>query len=136
MAHSHPRDLGRTQGRGYAPRVFPALPSWLRKPSPRTVDITVTVVVALLIVPGTVIDAAHHGKGLAAAVFTVAAVVPLLWRRRAPFVTLALITAATVLTPVDGPVAIPLMVSLYTMCSTDLYIRLCSAGIIHDWRIF
>ena len=89
--------------------MFPALPSWLRKPSPRTVDITVTVVVALLIVPGTVIDAAHHGKGLAAAVFTVAAVVPLLWRRRAMFVTLARITAATVLTPVDGPFAIPLL---------------------------
>jgi hypothetical protein len=26
--------------------------------------------------------------------------------------------------------------SLYTMCTTDLYIRLCSAGVIHDWRIF
>ena len=25
--------------------------------------------------------------------------------------------------------------SLYTMCSTDLYIRLCAAGIITDWRI-
>jgi hypothetical protein len=25
--------------------------------------------------------------------------------------------------------------SLYTMCSTDLYIRLCAAGIIHDWRL-
>jgi hypothetical protein len=28
------------------------------------------------------------------------------------------------------------MISLYTMCSTDLYIRLCSTGVIHDWRIF
>jgi hypothetical protein len=27
------------------------------------------------------------------------------------------------------------MVSLYTMCSTDLYIRLCAAGILSDWRI-
>jgi hypothetical protein len=27
------------------------------------------------------------------------------------------------------------MVSLYTMCSTDLYVRLCAAGIISDWRI-
>ena len=25
--------------------------------------------------------------------------------------------------------------SLYTMCATDLYIRLCAAGIITDWRI-
>jgi signal transduction histidine kinase len=97
--------------------VFPALPSWLRKPSPRTVDITVTVVVALLVVPGTIIDAARHDKALVAAAFSLAAVVPLLWRRRAPFVTLAMITAAIVLTPVDGPVAIPLMVALYTIGS-------------------
>jgi hypothetical protein len=27
------------------------------------------------------------------------------------------------------------MVSLYSMCATDIYIRLCSAGLIHDWRI-
>jgi signal transduction histidine kinase len=92
-----------------------SLPSWLRKPEPRTVDIGLTVLVALLIVPGTVIDAAHHGKALPAAIFTVAAVVPLLWRRRAPFVTLAIITVATVLTPVDGPFAIPLIVALFTI---------------------
>ena len=73
------------------------------------------MLVALLIVPGTVIDSAKHDKALLAAIFTVAAVVPLLWRRRAPFVTLAIITAVTVLTPVDGPFAIPLMVSLFTI---------------------
>ena len=92
-----------------------SLPSWLRKPSPRTVDIGLTVLVALLIVPGTIIDSAKHDKALLAAIFTVAAVVPLLWRRRAPFVTLAIVTAVTVLTPVDGPFAIPLMVSLFTI---------------------
>src|SRR5215218_10014565 len=63
-----------------------SLPSWLRKPSPRTVDIGLTVLVALLIVPGTVIDSARHDKALVAAIFTAAAVVPLLWRRRVPFV--------------------------------------------------
>ena len=69
-----------------------SLPSWLRKPSSRTVDIGLTGLVALLIVPGTIVDAAKHDKALLAAIFTVAAVVPLLWRRRAPFVTLAIIT--------------------------------------------
>jgi signal transduction histidine kinase len=92
-----------------------SLPSWLRKPSSRTVDIGLTVLVALLLVPGTIIDAAQHDKALLAAIFTVAAVVPLLWRRRAPFVTLAIIMGVTVLTPVDGPFAIPLMVSLFTI---------------------
>ena len=33
----------RAQGRGYAPRVSPALPSWLRKPSARTVDALVVL---------------------------------------------------------------------------------------------
>jgi signal transduction histidine kinase len=97
--------------------VFPALPSWLRKPSPRTVDVALTLLVALLVVPGTIIDAAKHDKALIAAAFSIAAVLPLLWRRRAPFVTLAVITAAIVLTPVEGPVAIPLMLALYTIGS-------------------
>jgi signal transduction histidine kinase len=92
-----------------------SLPSWLRKPSPRTVDIGVTLLVGLLIIPGTIADASTHHRGPAAAVFTVAAVVPLLWRRRAPFVVLAAITAVSVSTPVDGPFAIPLMVALYTI---------------------
>ncbi|MEA2248705.1 MAG: hypothetical protein QOH46_3234, partial [Solirubrobacteraceae bacterium] len=36
------------QGRGYAPRVSPALPSWLRSPSPRTRDVLLVLAVALL----------------------------------------------------------------------------------------
>jgi hypothetical protein len=27
------------------------------------------------------------------------------------------------------------MLSLYSMCATDVYIRLCAAGVIHDWRL-
>ena len=92
-----------------------SLPKWLRKPSSRTQDIGLTLLVGLLIVPGTVIDASQHGKALLAAVFTIAATLPLLWRRRWPFAVLAATTAVTVVTPVDGPFAIPLMVSLYTI---------------------
>src|SRR4051812_17800622 len=92
-----------------------AVPSWLRKPSHRVQDIGLTLLVALLIVPGTIVDASHHDKALLAAVFTVAAVVPLLWRRRWPLVTLAAITVVTIATPVDGPFAIPLAVALYTI---------------------
>ena len=65
-----------------------SLPSWLRKPSPRTVDIGLTVLVALLIVPGTIVDASHHDKALIAAIFTVAAVATAC-RRRSCFAPLA-----------------------------------------------
>jgi signal transduction histidine kinase len=92
-----------------------AVPSWLRKPSHRVQDIGLTLLVALLIVPGTIADASHHDKALLAAIFTVAAVVPLLWRRRWPFAALAAITFVVVVTPVDGPFAIPLAVVLYTI---------------------
>ena len=67
--------------------------------------------------PGTIVDASHHDQALVAAAFTVAATVPLLWRRRWPFAVLAAITAVNVLTPVDGPFAIPLVVALYTIGS-------------------
>ena len=41
----------------------------------------------------------------------------LLVRRQRPFVVLAVVTAANILVPVDGPVSIPLMVALYTIGS-------------------
>ena len=115
MAHEDPRDLGRAQGRGYAPRVSPALPSWLRKPSPRTADIALTVLLALLVVPGVIAEAAKTDEVPVATLVALLSVLPLLMRRSHPFLTLALITAANVLTPVDGPLALPLLVALYTV---------------------
>jgi signal transduction histidine kinase len=113
MAHQDARDLARAgQGRGYAPRVFSALPPWLRSPSHRTIDIGITVLMAVIVLPGTIADAAKDGKATEAALFGAMAVAPLLFRRRWPFAVLALVTAANVLANVDGPLGIPLMVAL------------------------
>jgi signal transduction histidine kinase len=97
--------------------VSPALPSWLRKPSPRTVDISLTLVVGLLVVPSAIDNASRDGQGLEAAVFSVAAVLPLLVRRAWPLLTLGLVTVAIVLAPGDGSVPLPLAVALYTIGS-------------------
>ncbi len=105
------------QGRGYAPRVSPARPSWLRSPSARTVDVLVVLVVALLVVPPTLDLASQTDEVLASALLSVAGVLALLLRRSRPFLVLAVVTAANVLTPVDGPIWIALMVALYTIGS-------------------
>jgi signal transduction histidine kinase len=92
--------------------VFPALPSWLRSPSNRTIDVGLTLLMAIVVLPGTIADASHSGKAAEAALFGAMAVLPLLFRRRRPFLVLAVVTAANVLTTVDGPFGIPLMVAL------------------------
>jgi signal transduction histidine kinase len=117
MAHQDARDLMRRQGRGYAPRVFPARPSWLRRPSSRTVDALLVLVVALLVVPAAIAQAAKSDEVLVTAALTLVEVLALFWRRQQPFVVLAVVTAVTVLMPVDGPVSIPLMVAIYTIGS-------------------
>jgi signal transduction histidine kinase len=77
----------------------------------------VTVVVALLVLPGAIIEAETDGEALQAAVFGVAAVLPLLMRRQRPLLTLALVTVAVVLMPGDSSFPLPLMVALYTIGS-------------------
>jgi signal transduction histidine kinase len=109
--------LVRAQGRGYAPRVSPARPSWLRKPSARTVDVLVVLVVALLVVPAAIEQASKSHEVLEATLLSVAGVLALLFRRSRPFHVLVVVTAANVLTPVDSPIWIPLMVALYTIGS-------------------
>jgi signal transduction histidine kinase len=118
MAHQDARDLAHEgQGRGYAPRVFPARPSWLRRPSPRTVDALLVLVVALLVVPAVIAQAAKSDEVLATAALALVEVLALFWRRQQPFVVLAVVTAVTVLMPVDGPISIPLLVAIYTIGS-------------------
>jgi signal transduction histidine kinase len=97
--------------------VSPARPSWLRKPSARTVDVLVVLVVALLVVPAAIDQASKSDEVLAAALLSVAGVLALLFRRSWPFLVLAVVTATNVLTPVDSPIWIPLMIALYTIGS-------------------
>jgi signal transduction histidine kinase len=93
-----------------------SLPSWLRKPSPRAGDIWLTLLVALLVLPGTIAEA-DGDEVVLATVLGVAAVLPLLIRRRAPFLALGLITLTALLPPVDGAYTLPLAVALYTIGS-------------------
>jgi signal transduction histidine kinase len=103
-----------------------SLPSWLR--TPRTADVALTVLVALLTLPAAVVAAEKDGQALEAAVFGVAAVLPLLVRRRWPLVTLAVVTVAIVLMPGDGSVPLPLMVALYTIGSRRSWETTIGAG--------
>jgi hypothetical protein len=119
VAHSHTRDLidvGRR--RGYAQWVFPALPAWLGKPSPRVVDVLVAVVVGLPVIGTSVGSGAAQDRALAGLVVGVASVAALLVRRRWPFGTLVAILAIAVASPVDGQFVLPLGVALYTIGST------------------
>ena len=93
-----------------------ARPSWLRKPSPRAGDIWLTLLVALVVLPGT-IEEADGDDVVLATVLGIAAVLPLLIRRRAPFLALGLITVAAIVPPVDGAYTLPMAVALYTIGS-------------------
>jgi signal transduction histidine kinase len=97
--------------------VSPALPSWLRSPSPRTRDVLLVIAVAILVVPAVVAQASKGDKLLEATILAVVGVLALLFRRSHPFAVLAAVVAVTVAIPVDGPVSIPLMVALYTIGS-------------------
>jgi len=93
-----------------------SLPKWLRKPSARAQDIGLTLLVIVLVLPGSVASADPGDKWVTAAL-TVVTALPLLVRRRWPFVTLSLITAAALFPPVDGAFTAPLLVALYTIGS-------------------
>jgi signal transduction histidine kinase len=93
-----------------------SLPKWLRKPSPRAQDIGLTILVIVLVLPGSVASADAGDKWLTA-VLTVVTALPLLVRRRWPYVTLGLITLAATIPPVDGAFTLPLLVAFYTIGS-------------------
>jgi signal transduction histidine kinase len=119
MAHEDPRDLiHATSGRGYAQRVSLALPAWLGRPSTRTVDAGVVALVGLIVVGSALASGADQDRVLLGLVFGVAAVVPLVWRRRWPFAALAAVLAVAVASPVDAQFALPIAVLLYTIGST------------------
>jgi signal transduction histidine kinase len=118
MAHQDPRDLvDGAQGRGYAQGVSLALPSWLGKPSSRVVDAGLVLAVGVPVVATTIADAANDHRPWLGLLFGVAAVAPLLVRRRWPFAALAAILLVAVTSPADGAFELPVLVALYTIGS-------------------
>src|SRR4051794_1311446 len=104
-------------GRGYAHHVSSALRAWVGRPSPRTVDVALTVAVGVPVLATTVASGAKQDRVLLGVVFGLAATLPLLVRRRWPFAVLAVTLAAAIATPVDGQYVFPIMVALYTIGS-------------------
>src|SRR6516225_584591 len=94
-----------------------APPTWLRRPSDRTVDVALTGLVAIPVLAGSFgSDQAqrHWPVGL----LGLLAVLPLLIRRRRPVLALALVLSAGVLVPGQGSFLLPALVCLYTIAAT------------------
>jgi signal transduction histidine kinase len=104
-----------------------SLPKWLRKPSRRAQDIGLTLLVIVLVLPGSVASADPGDKWQTAGL-TVLTALPLLVRRRWPFVTLGLIVFAALFPPVDGAFTAPLLVALYTVGSTRTWEQTAAAA--------
>lgn len=97
--------------------MSPALPAWLRHPSARTQDIALVAVLAVPVVGTGTADAVQHGRPWLA-LLAVVSVGALLFRRRWPFVALAVISAAVIAASPNGATAFPVLVVLYTIAST------------------
>jgi signal transduction histidine kinase len=97
--------------------VSPALPAWLGNPSPRVLDAGLAGLVGVPVVASTVVAGADDDRVFVGALFGVAAVLPLLFRRRWPIAVLAAVLAVAVISPVDGQYALPMVVALYTIGS-------------------
>jgi signal transduction histidine kinase len=118
MAHQDPRDLAhRTPGRGYAQRVSLALPAWLGRPSSRVVDVGLAALIGLPVLVSAVSSGADEGRTAVGVLFGVAAVLPLLFRRRWPFGSLVALLAVAVTSPVDAQFGLPIAAMLYTVGS-------------------
>jgi signal transduction histidine kinase len=97
--------------------VSPALPAWLRRPSTRTQDIALVAVLSIPVVGTGTADAVHRDRPWLV-VLAVLSVGALLFRRRWPFASLALIAATVVAAKPDGATALPVLFVLYTIAST------------------
>jgi signal transduction histidine kinase len=118
MAHPDAGDLiDVSRGRGYAQHVSPALPAWLRKPSPRVVDVAVAVIVGLPVIGTSVGNGVQQHRFVPGLIVGFLSVAALLVRRRWPFGTLVAVLAVAVASPVDAQFVFPLAVALYTIGS-------------------
>jgi signal transduction histidine kinase len=110
------RDLSHAdRGRGYAQRVSPAPRAWLRNPPARVVDVLVTLLVGVPTVGAALAGAPDRDGTLVGGLLGLATTLPLLFRRRWPFLVLAVIVAVAVITPVGVPFQLPLVIALYTI---------------------
>jgi signal transduction histidine kinase len=107
-----------TKGRGYAECVSPALPAWLRRPSPLAIDLTLTLLIGLQAVGSAVDHGADEGKALVGALFGLVVTLPVAFRRRAPLIGLVVVMAGAIATPVDLSFQASMVVLLYTIGST------------------
>jgi signal transduction histidine kinase len=112
MENQDPRDLAHA-----APRPGPAEPvrAWLGSPPSRAVDVLVFLAVAVPTTFASLATRANKGPTLIVVLFSLAATVPLLVRRRWPFAVLACVVIAAVLSPAGLPYVLPLIVGLYTI---------------------
>ena len=78
-------------------------------------DVLVFLAVAVPTTGASLASRADKGATWIVVLFALAATLPLLVRRRWPFAVLACVVIAAVLSPVDLPYALPLMVALYTI---------------------
>ena len=79
--------FARNQGQGYAQRMSLALPGWLRRPSNRTKDVALAVLLALPVVGTGISEAIDHNQPLFVVV-GLAAIATLWWRRTHPVLVL------------------------------------------------
>jgi signal transduction histidine kinase len=110
------RDLSHVgSGRGYAQGVSPALRAWLRSPPARVVDVLLTLLVGVPTVGASIANGSGQGRTAEGMIFGVAATLPLLVRRRRPFLVLAVIVADSMLADVSVAFQLPLIIALYTI---------------------
>jgi signal transduction histidine kinase len=81
------------------------------------VDVGVAVLVGVPLVASAIVSGAHDDRTLLGLVFGLAAVVPLLFRRRFPFAALGAVLAVAVASPVDAQFVFPIAAMLYTIGS-------------------
>jgi signal transduction histidine kinase len=94
-----------------------ALPARLGKPSARTVDVAVAVIVGFPVIGTAVGDGVEKHRVVPGLIVGVLSVAALLVRRRWPFATLVAVLAVAVAAPVDAQFILPLGVALYTIGS-------------------
>ena len=118
MAHEDPRDLTHgSRGRGYAQRVTPALPAWLRHPSARTQDIALTGLLAVLVIGPAITDAVNKDRPYLIVLAAISVAVTL-FRRRWPFAVLGVTALAAIAANPDAAIPLTVLVALYTIAST------------------